>query len=118
MDKIKNINCEDELINILILLSHIVIGTIFVICLKNSRPLLLALLLSLIVGYISYSINESIPYYTIPTIGLVIYALELITDVGNNTPMYIKITNTLWKIPYWSIISYYIIIASQTITKK
>ena len=117
------ITCDDELMNMLILLSHIVIGTILVICLKTSRPIMLTLLLSLIVGFICYIIQESIPYYVIPAMGLAIYAIELTTNTMSQSqsiskPTYLTIITTLWKIPFWSIICYYVILVSQSIIKK
>lgn len=117
-----NIDCDKDLVNMLLLLSHIVIAVIFIICLKTSRPVLLTLLLSLIVCFICYTVQESIVWYMLPSIGIVMFALELfinnISPEQNKKPFHIRLISSLWKMPYYSILSYYIILLYKSTTKN
>jgi hypothetical protein len=86
--------------------SHFLVATILVLCLKNINPLLLTGILFALLGYISYyEIEElGIPKYLLLVCGFIIYIIEQYVINGS-----IKFNcNTLWKIPYWGIIMYYL----------
>lgn len=117
-----NFDQDKELVNMLLLLSHIVLAIIFIICLKNSRPVLLSMILSLIVCYICYTVQEIVPWYLIPSIGIIIYGIEMVISNmsydSSKLPLHLKIIKSLWRMPFMSIISYYIILASQSLLIK
>lgn len=103
-------DCLDNLDNIVPFV-HIVVATIFVICLKRN-PYILALLLTGILGYTIYSEKNALPIYLLPALGCFTYILDSVVINKN-----ITIESAAWKIPYWSIISYYVIMATL-FTKK
>lgn len=95
---------------------HIIIATVFVLCLKQHNQIILTLLLTAMVAYL---INDSdgIQLYTLPAIGVTIYLLDILISLPSpsNTNTYTNnqsnLLNTIWKIPYWSIVGYYFIVA-------
>jgi hypothetical protein len=108
-------NSQTDLINMILVLSHLVVAIILIIVLKNTNPLLLALLLALMVAYICYQNRQIMPLYLLPAIGLLVYSLELLVSTKPNQPIYTTILGSIWRVPYWSILSYYIIILSQSL---
>lgn len=111
-------NSHIDLTNMLMLLSHLIVAIILIIVLKNTNPLLLTLLLSLIVGYICYTIQETFPIYLLPAIGITIYSVELLVSTKPSQPLYTTILGSIWRVPYWAILSYYIVILGQALIKK
>lgn len=129
---------KENIIDTAYLLSHIAFATILVICLKNINTSLLTVLLSIILGYISYHQQNSIPIYTLFFMGLVIYLFDLFVISNsnnsnnstnskklfnfvkntNNTSIFHTLASTLWKLPYYGIISYYIILYVMYCFKK
>lgn len=106
---------KECVVDTLYLLSHIAFASILVVCLKNINPVLLFVLLMIIMGYISYDEQKRIPYYTLFIIGGLIYSFDLfITGNPKNSLKKSSILHTLkttvWKLPYYSILSYYIIL--------
>jgi hypothetical protein len=86
-------------------LSHLIVATLLVICLKKFNSILLAVLLSLILSYICYIEQTNIPIYMLPTFAIILYILDSTImrsdkDVG--------CSNTFWKLPYFGILVYYI----------
>jgi hypothetical protein len=86
-------------------LSHLIVETLLVICLKKFNSILLAVLLSLILSYICYIEQTNIPIYMLPTFAIILYILDSTImrsdkDVG--------CSNTFWKLPYFGILVYYI----------
>ena len=92
-------------------LSHFVVATLLVICLKRFNPILLLILLSLILSYICYSEQANIPIYILPVLGILLYILDLIVISNNmndvDTTWCQIIKTSLWKLPYLGILSYY-----------
>ncbi len=84
--------------------SHIIVTIILVLCLKNKNKKILALLLMCIFGFMNYTeIKEPLIYICI---GLLFYFIELF--LTNTTSLNEKIIDTIWKIPFWSIVLYYV----------
>jgi len=120
--RLKKIHIEPKCaIDMIYLLSHIIIATILVLCLKKINPILLFVLLTTMLGYISYEERDNMPIYLLVTFGLVMYFIDLLImrdkfqDQPNKstTPMTSIINilyNTIWKIPYYGILIYYIIL--------
>ncbi len=111
------------LFDTLYLLSHIAFASVLVICLKNTNPILLAIILSMMLGYISYDEQRTMPIYTLFIAGLLIYAIDLfIIGEPKNSPKNISILrrfgSTIWKLPYYGIMSYYIILYVMFCFKK
>ena len=98
------------LFNVAYTMTHIVIATLFVTCLKNTKPYILTLLLAIIVGVVTYDEKDNILFYMLPICGSLIYLLDVLTSGKFNL-------NTIWKIPYWSLVSYYVILCSQYFKK-
>ena len=85
-------------------LSHIIIATIFVYCLKKYKPFILTLLLFIILGNIAYYEQNTIPIYILPFAGFIYYFFDFTLDKKCNLD-----NNNYWKFPYFSILTYYII---------
>lgn len=117
---------KQQIVQILYLLSHIVFATILVICLKNINPILLFLLLFGILSYISYEEQQFIPFYTLFIIGAVVYLIDLfITKQRAFSEISIykhsvinTLKNTLWKLPYYGILSYYLLLYVNYVFRK
>ena len=94
-------------------LSHIVIASILTLCLKNNKPVLLFTILSLILGFVSYTEQNKMPIYLLILCGFVIYALDtyIINKPPSNDKNKVKeLLDTIWKVPYWGILSYYVML--------
>ncbi len=101
------------LLDIGITASHIIIATILVLCLKKYNNYILTVLLLIMVGVISYQEINNIPIYTLIMIGLIFYLINMIIIDQNDTLDYKpKFISNLWQIPYFGIVSYYIILLS------
>ncbi len=88
-------------------LSHFVIATILILCLKKYNPILLFVLLASMLSYICYS--EQL-YYMLPLLGFLLYIIDytvMETNFNENSTFCQRIQNTLWKVPYYSILLYY-----------
>jgi hypothetical protein len=101
---------------------HIIVATIFIILLKNTRPITLTLLLTVILGYIIYSEKSNLPIYLLPSLGITIWLLDIcitsntrVADLQNMISNEKVLENNVWKIPYWSIASYYIVLLGMYI---
>lgn len=124
METIKNcIGDKKQIIAILYFFSHIVLASVLITCLKK-QPIVLTSLLSALLGYIIYSEINEIPYIMLPLIGLVMYIIDFfIMDdfeesqiINNNLNNNIQNKNalitfkkTIWKLPFYGILSYYLI---------
>lgn len=97
-------NDNKNILDALYFLSHIIIATILVYCLKKYKPFVLTLLLLIILGNISYYESQSIPLFILPFAGFVYYFTDFVLDKQCNLD-----NNNYWKFPYFSILSYYII---------
>jgi len=89
--------------------------------------IVLVILLSSMLGFIIYTTETNIPYYTFLLIGLLIWITDTIINHNfsnkndlqnimpniNNTQIY----DSLWKIPYYGIIGHYIFIILEKIQK-
>ena len=98
--------------------SHIVIATILVICLKKYNTNILALLLIAMLGYLSFEEQNNIPIYTLISFGLGFYLINMLIiespfDELNMKMKTNKLLKNVWQIPYYGIISYYIMILFQ-----
>jgi len=93
-------------------LSHFIIATIFVVCLKKFNPILLLVLLTLMLIYLCYTEQTNIPIYMLPLFGLILYVADSTIMATNNDILSIsqKIKNTLWKLPYYGILIYYVML--------
>lgn len=102
-------------LNMIYLLSHIAFASILVICLKNTNTPLLAVLLSLTLGYISYDEQHNMPIYTLFLVGSLLYFFDLFI-IGKQSKDFEKtsilntLKRTIWKLPYYGILSYYVIL--------
>ena len=105
------------------LLSHLAFASILVVCLKNISPVLLAVMLFIMLGYISYDEQYIMPIYTLSLVGTVIYFFDLfVVGEPKNTikqsSIIFTLKTTLWKLPYYGIISYYVILHASNSLKK
>jgi len=93
-------------------LSHFIIATILVICLKKFNPILLLFLLTLMLIYLCYTEQKNIPIYMLPLFGLILYVVDSTIMTTNNDilPIGQKIKNTLWKLPYYGVLMYYVML--------
>jgi hypothetical protein len=103
---------------VLYILSHIVVATILVKYLKNLKPTVLFGLLCIILIYISFTEKNKIPFYILPTVGVLMYLLDYFVissdELENLNKTNIKmILKTMWKIPYYGIASYYLILLTR-----
>jgi hypothetical protein len=103
---------------VLYILSHIVVATILVKYLKNFKPTVLFGLLCIILIYISFTEKNKIPFYILPTVGILMYLLDYFVissdELENLNKTNIKmILKTMWKIPYYGIASYYLILLTR-----
>ncbi len=113
--KLENCINKEKIMEISYLLSHIIVASILVVCLKNNKSLLLFTILSLMLGFVSYTEQNKIPIYLLALCGFIIYMLEthiINKPAPNDNNKVKKLLDTIWKIPYWAILSYYIIIIS------
>jgi len=116
----KDIINKEILVDIGYTFSHIIGATILVLCLKQFSIPILTLLLSLMLGYLSFENMDSIPIYTMVLIGITMYLLNVIvindTCVESDRKDRVKknLLNNLWQIPYWGILSYYLIILTRS----
>jgi hypothetical protein len=120
MEAIDNFMSKNEhVLTYILTLSHIVIATIFVICL-NKNPSLLFILLGAIMGYISYSNMDAIKWYVFPSLGLLLYIADiLISKHQYDGVTFLDIVfNTYWRMPYWGIMSYYIYLSYDKLITK
>lgn len=111
------------LLDMLYLLSHIVCATILVVCLKQNNPMLLATILFAILGYICNEEQTIIPIYTLPAVGFLMYCFDLFiigepkTTIKKSQGL-TTLNTTLWKLPYYGIMSYYVILYIMYCFKK
>jgi Na+/serine symporter len=126
VDKLSNcIGDKKLLIDTGYMISHIIIASIFVTCLKRKNPLLLLLLLSLILSYMSYESQNERPLFVLILFGSMIYIIDMFimnqdypndNDIdSNNKKTWI---NQLWKIPYYGILSHYIMLSGSYFNTK
>ena len=115
-DKLDNcIGNKKFTLDMLYFLSHIVLASILITCLKRTQPLVLALILSAILGYVSFTEQDKFPIYALPIAGLTIYLLDL-TVISSYLPENVNkttldvVVNTSWRAPFFGIISYYVAI--------
>lgn len=99
--------------NFSFILSHIVISSLLVLCLKNSKPFILAMILASMLGFITYDEKNNIPIYLLFLSGFVIYMLEIYVAKTEKEPKH-SFYDKIWKIPYFGIIVYYAVIANNT----
>lgn len=83
--------------------THIIATLILTSCLKKYNPVLLAILLTLILGYISYNEQSKLPIYVLFVFGIIIYIINITT-----ANICTEENNNIWKIPFWGILTYYI----------
>lgn len=111
------------LLEMMYLLSHLAFASVLVVCLKNTGPVFLAIVLSAMLGYISYDEQNIMPIYTLPAIGTVMYLFDLFIvgepkNVIKKTNIIFTFKTTLWKLPYYGIMSYYVILYATNTLKK
>ena len=114
-------DCENDSgipFDLLYFLSHIVMASILVVCLKKTQPLILTIILSGILGFVSYTEQSILPIYTLPIYGTAIYLLDFIIMTSYlpeniNKTTFDLFYQTMWKLPYFGIISYYIIMLTD-----
>ena len=72
-------NCisKEKLLGLSYTLSHIIVASILVICLKNNKRILLAILLFSMLGFVSYTEQETIPIYSLLMLGTFIYMIDI-----------------------------------------
>lgn len=109
----------EQISNIGYTFSHLVISLILTFCLKKRNPILLAVLLSLILGYVSYETMEKMPVYTLIIFGILIYVINIviIDEYQENDNIGSKISKNIWKIPFWGIMVHYVIYGYDIIKK-
>lgn len=109
-------DCFDKkvILESLHMLSHLIVASLLVVMLKNTNPMLLTALLASMLIYISYDCNDKLPIYSLYTIGTIMYIVDFLATVSYN-PETLKYTTaniiykSIWKLPYFGILSYYII---------
>lgn len=111
--KLENCIDKEKIMEMSYVLSHIVTASILTLCLKNNKPILLFTILSLILGFVSYTEQNKMPIYLLILCGFVIYALDtyIINKPPSNDKNKVKgLLDTIWKVPYWGILSYYVML--------
>ena len=126
-DNTSILSLKDEtkkcLSDMIYLLTHIIFTIVLIICLKRTSPITLAIILSLILGYISYNERNIIPIYMLFICGSLIYVLNLFAMdnyffydnnllSNNHKPKIKTFILNIWKIPYYGIISYYVMLCA------
>ena len=92
--------------------SHIIATLVLTLCLKKYNPVLLTMLLTLILAYISYTEQENFPIYTLLIFGIVIYVIDiLVANTGDGN-------KNIWKVPFWGILTYYVFYAKDNLIIK
>jgi len=91
--------------------SHFIIATIFVLCLRKYNQLLLLVLLTMLLTYVCYTEETIMPAYVLPLLGLLLYIIDSTVMTIQDDSIHIsqKIKNSLWKLPYYGILMYYVI---------
>jgi hypothetical protein len=99
--------------------SHIIAALLITFCLKKYNSVLLTILLSLILAYMSYEAKDKFPIYTLIVFGVLVYVINMIVvdEYSENELLSTKIQKSLWKIPFWGIISYYVMYGRDTYFK-
>jgi hypothetical protein len=83
------------------------------IFLKRKQPLILFGLLSAILAYISFTEKERLPFYILPLYGTIMYIIDFciissyLTENINKSTLNV-LERTIWKLPYFGIIMYYV----------
>jgi len=118
MSELKIENCIDKekILELSYTISHIAIASILVICLKNNKSLLLAILLFMMLGFVSYSEQNKMPIYLLISCGIIVYVLDtyvINNPLPNDKNKMKSMIDTIWKVPYWGLVSYYIILAGM-----
>lgn len=106
---------KECMFDMIYLLSHIIFASVFVICLKNINPILLTVILSTMLGYMSYDEQHVMPIYTLFVAGFILYVIDLfIVRKSENSSKKLSILHTIkstiWKLPFYGILSYYVIL--------
>jgi hypothetical protein len=95
--------------NMLFLVINFIIVFIFIFCLKKFNPILLALLLTILLGGIIGNSNTNLMYF-LPIAGLVLYIIKITVDQQEKyLSLTDKIKNTIWNVPFYGIMAFYII---------
>lgn len=113
-DKITNCLGNKEAIQkTLYMLSHICFATIIVMFLKKYQPIVLAIILAGMLGFISYTEQTTFPIYVLPSMGVAMYLFDFFiissySEENINKTTLDVLKKTIWKIPYYGIIIYYV----------
>ena len=110
-NEVNNIKPRNLSNNMIYLLSHFVAATLFVVLLKNRDSITLAIILTCMLGYLCYDNSNYFSKWLLPVMGTVMYVIDyafVTTKCGNKKLSHIsKIKKTIWKLPYYAIVSYY-----------
>lgn len=99
------------------MLSHLIIASLLVVFLKKYKPIVLSGLLSSMVIYLTFTEKDNLPVYLLPLSGITIYIIDTFImsryycESQMSQSLFQQIQDTIWRLPYWSIISYYVIIS-------
>jgi hypothetical protein len=96
-------------VDIIYKFSHLIVALILVFCLKQKKKILLILLQTVIIAYLIH--NDRKLLYILPTMGLIIFVSEQLIsyDPYSEESTIYNIIQNIWKLPFYTILSYYLI---------
>lgn len=111
-DNLTNCFYDKSIQNAFFVMSHMIFSVTSVFFLKKYDPILLSIILSIILSFISYTEKKIIPMPLLFLMGFTLYFMDIfIVDFNNfdNVDDKLKsIKKTIWKIPFYGILIYYI----------
>ena len=115
---------KEVIIKYLIVMSHLLVTMMLCMALKKRHPIKLCVILSFIVGYLSYN-EKSSPPYVLPILGFFIFSMKYLvdfliekTDSDPKNKMFEQMETKLWEIPFYGIVSYYAYLLMKVIVQK
>jgi hypothetical protein len=109
-----NINLDTmDMLSVAFIFMHLVLASLFIIWIKKNK-LLLGIMLFGMMSFLMYDQSEKISIMLLPIFGTFLYLCSLllkmpIDDTKINDSHDGIIITAFWQIPYWSIISYYVV---------
>jgi len=109
-----NINLDTmDMLSVAFIFMHLVLASLFIIWIKKNK-LLLGIMLFGMMGFLMYDQSEKISVMLLPIFGTFLYLSSSllktpVTDTNSSDLHNGIIMTAFWQIPYWSIVSYYIV---------
>lgn len=114
-----NINLDTmDMLSVAFIFMHLVLASLFIIWIKKNK-LLLGIMLFGMMGFLMYDQSEKLSVMLLPIFGTFLYMSSLLLRKSVTTTNSSDIHDThdsvimtaFWQIPYWSIVSYYIVMS-------